>query len=165
MISFLKSSTKRVFHNISLSNLENVSQRNLRHDRARQWSFRVYGRRNFESFSTPCQSWCCLCGFDVWTGLHKKTLNTSMFCEQRHLLFCDFGNMSSSKKVCMPKLLQWKQKLQSTIFTAVLIVEDCYKSCCQYFNQIQIVIFITSNIYLLLNGYIYYWRCWWQSQG
>ena len=43
---------KRIFRDVSLSNLENVQQRNLRTDRARQCTFRVSGGTNFEHFAT-----------------------------------------------------------------------------------------------------------------
>ena len=42
---------KRLFRNESLCNLENVLQRNLRTDRAREYIFRVSGGINFENFS------------------------------------------------------------------------------------------------------------------
>ena len=43
---------KRVFSNVSLSNLESVLQRNLRTDIARKCMFKVSGSTNFENFST-----------------------------------------------------------------------------------------------------------------
>ena len=60
---------QRIFHNILLSNSENVSQKNLRTDRAREWNFRVSGGTNFEKFSTWCQPlwvWC------VYRPIQKK---------------------------------------------------------------------------------------------
>ena len=45
---FFKYPQKRVFHNVTLSNLENVLQRNLRTDRATDCIFWVFGGRNFE---------------------------------------------------------------------------------------------------------------------
>ena len=62
---------KRVFRNVSLSNLENVSQRNLRTDRAKDCIFKVSGGTNFWKFFRPC--WC-LRGFVVCTGLPPKKL-------------------------------------------------------------------------------------------
>ena len=59
---------KRVFRNQSLSNLENVLQRNLRTDKARECIFRVSEGTNFENFSA----------FDLCTGLPKKTLDMSL---------------------------------------------------------------------------------------
>lgn len=44
-----------MFRNVDLSNLENVLQRNLRADRARECVFRVSGGTNFEKFSPQRQ--------------------------------------------------------------------------------------------------------------
>ena len=63
---------KRVFRNVSLSNLENVLQGNLKTD-CQECMFRVSEGANFENFSAWHQSWWCLCGFDVCTGLPKKS--------------------------------------------------------------------------------------------
>ena len=63
---------KRVFQNISLSNLGNVLQRDLRTDRARESIFRVSGGTNFENLSTWGQPWWCLSGFDVCISLPQK---------------------------------------------------------------------------------------------
>ena len=53
--------------------MENVLQRNLRTDRARKCIFRVSGGTNFENFSSRRQPWRRLHGFDVCTGLPKRT--------------------------------------------------------------------------------------------
>ena len=58
---------KRVFRNVSLSNLENVLQRNLRTNRARECHRSTY----FENFSARRQPWWCLRGFDVCTSMPK----------------------------------------------------------------------------------------------
>ena len=61
-----------VFHNVSLSNMENILRRNLRMDRARECIFRESGGTRFEKFSTQRQPWWCPHGFDVCTSLPKK---------------------------------------------------------------------------------------------
>ena len=48
---------KTVFHNVTLSNLENVLQRHLRTDRARECIFTVTGGTNFEISSALRQPW------------------------------------------------------------------------------------------------------------
>ena len=51
MYEFFKNHPRgRVFHNVNLSNLENVLQKNLRTDRAREFIFRVFGDKNFEKY-------------------------------------------------------------------------------------------------------------------
>ena len=67
---------KRAFCNVSLSNLENVLQVNLRTDRARKCIFRVNVGTNFRDFLAQHQQWWCLREFDLYTGLPKKTLDT-----------------------------------------------------------------------------------------
>ena len=70
---FFKNHPQRVvFHNVNLSNLENVLQRNLRIDRARECIFKASGGTNFENVTAERQSRWCLCGFDVCTGLPQK---------------------------------------------------------------------------------------------
>ena len=55
-MNFLKNhSHKRVFCNVSLSNLENVLQRNLNTDITRDCTSRVSGGINLENFSAGCQ--------------------------------------------------------------------------------------------------------------
>ena len=56
-IIYEKELRKRVFCSESLSNFENVLQRNLRKDRARECIFTVSGGINLENFSAPPQSW------------------------------------------------------------------------------------------------------------
>ena len=46
---------KKVFCNVSLSNLENILQINLRTDGVRECIFRVSGGTNFENFSAQHQ--------------------------------------------------------------------------------------------------------------
>ena len=53
---FINHPRKRVFCNVSLSNLENLSQRNLRTKWAGECIFRVSGGTNFENFSARRQS-------------------------------------------------------------------------------------------------------------
>ena len=67
-----------MFRNVNLSNLENACQRNLRTESARECIYRASGGTGFENFSARRQPWWRLCGFDVCTGLRKKTLNTSL---------------------------------------------------------------------------------------
>ena len=71
-IFFFNHPWKRIFRNLSLNNLENVLQRNLKTERARECIFSVFGGTNFENFSTQHQQWWCLCGFHVCTGQSKK---------------------------------------------------------------------------------------------
>ena len=54
---FLNHPRKRVFQNVSLSNLGNGLQKSLRTDRARESIFRVPGGKNFENFTALCQPW------------------------------------------------------------------------------------------------------------
>ena len=63
----------KVFRYVNLSNLENVLQRNLRTDRARQCIFTASGGAIF--FGSAQTRWN-LGGFDVCTSLSKKTLDT-----------------------------------------------------------------------------------------
>ena len=101
---------KRVFHNESLSNIENVLQRNLRTDRGREWIFRVSGGTNFEHFSARCQPWLHLHGFNVCTILPKKTLEMSLPTLQTTQNFLkkkkDKNWMRSVKKI---KNEQWQR--------------------------------------------------------
>ena len=64
-----------MFRNVNLNNLESVLQRNPRTDRAGECIFRASGGTNFENFPAQRQLWWCLRGFDVYTGLPKKTLD------------------------------------------------------------------------------------------
>ena len=43
----------------------------------RECILRASGGKKFENLTPQHQTWCHLCGFDVCTGLPKKTLNTS----------------------------------------------------------------------------------------
>ena len=70
----LKIIHRKVLHNVSLSNLENVLQRNLTRVNARECIFRVSKGTNFENFSTWCQPWWHLHWLDVCTSLPKKTM-------------------------------------------------------------------------------------------
>ena len=63
---------KGVFQNVSLSNLENVLQRDLRTGRARESIFRVSGGTDFENISAWGQPWWCLSWFDVCISLPQK---------------------------------------------------------------------------------------------
>ena len=75
MYEFYKNHPRRgAFHNVNLSNLENV----LRTDRAGECILREFRGTNFENFSDQLQPWWRLCGLDVCTGLLKKTLDTSL---------------------------------------------------------------------------------------
>ena len=79
---------KRVFRNVSLSNMANVLQRNLRTDRARGCIFRVPGGTNFGNFSARCQPLWRLSGFDECTGLPGlDTSLTKKFNKLNQLLY------------------------------------------------------------------------------
>ena len=67
-----------MFSNVNLSNLENVLQRNLKKDRAKECIFRASGGTNLENSPSRHQPWGQLCGLDVYTGLPKKSLETSL---------------------------------------------------------------------------------------
>ena len=69
---FLNHPRKRVFQNVSLSNLGNGLQKSLRTDRARESIFRVPGGKNFENFTALCQPWWQLWAFDICNSLLKK---------------------------------------------------------------------------------------------
>ena len=73
MISLKNHPQERVFHNVNLSNLGNVLQRNLRTDRARQCIFRASEDTNLENSPSGCQTWWHLYGFNVCTGMPKKS--------------------------------------------------------------------------------------------
>ena len=66
-----------VLGNVNLNCLENLLKRNLGTDSAREGIFRTFGGTNFENVPAWCQSWWCLCGFDVYTSLPKKRLDMS----------------------------------------------------------------------------------------
>ena len=83
-MNFKNHQCKRVFCNVSLSDLENVLQRNLRTDRAKECIFRVSGGTNFENLSTRCQPFWCLCGFNVCTCQPKRNLDVSLFMDLDH---------------------------------------------------------------------------------
>ena len=71
-----------MFHNVNLSNLENVLQRNLVTDRARECTFGLCGGTNFENLPTWCQTWCHLFVLNVCTSLPQNTLDTSLMMSQ-----------------------------------------------------------------------------------
>ena len=77
-MNILKIIYEEVFRNIYLTNLENVFQRNLRTGKARECIFRASGGTNFENLPVRRRPWRCLLGFDVYTGLPKKAVDTSM---------------------------------------------------------------------------------------
>ena len=68
---------KRIFRNVNLSNLENVLQRNLRTDRAREYIFRISVSTNFENFFAQRQPWWRLRRFNVCPGLPHKNLDVT----------------------------------------------------------------------------------------
>ena len=71
---FFKNHPQRgVFHNINLSNLEDALQRNIYTGRVRMCIFRACGGTNFENCPVQQQPWRRLNGFDVRTGLTKKS--------------------------------------------------------------------------------------------
>ena len=86
-----------LFCNVNLSNLENVLQRNLRTSRACECIFCV-SAANFQKFSSQCQPWWYLCGFDVtdwltnwltnWLILYSRrtSYNTSKLEESKGIL-------------------------------------------------------------------------------
>ena len=59
---------KRIFWNASLNNLENVLQRSVRKDRARECIFRVSGSTNFDNCSGWYQPWWHLCSAQKNSG-------------------------------------------------------------------------------------------------
>ena len=71
------------------SNLENVLQKNLRTNRAREYIFRASEGTNFENFPAPCQPWGGLFGFSLFMVLLKKTLDMSLVA-YRISLFLNF---------------------------------------------------------------------------
>ena len=77
-MNFLNIIHKEVFCNVSLSNLKNVLQRNLRTDRARECILKVSGGTNFKNFYALRQPSWRLRGFDVCIGVPKKPLDTSL---------------------------------------------------------------------------------------
>ena len=91
---------KRAFCNVSLSNLENVLQVNLRTDRARKCIFRVYGDTNFRDFLAQHQQWWCLREFDLYTGLLKKTLDTLLVTIKILSFQYALNLLETSKKNC-----------------------------------------------------------------
>ena len=70
---------RRVFHDVNLSNLESVLQRNLRTDRAWEWIFKVFGCTDFGNICPRHQQWWHIHGFDACTHLPKKTLDMSLW--------------------------------------------------------------------------------------
>ena len=76
---FKNHSGRKVFRNLNLGNLENVLQRNVGTDGARECIFRA-SRHKFSRFVclAPAMPWCFLHVFDDCTGLPKKTLDTSL---------------------------------------------------------------------------------------
>ena len=67
-----------MLRNVKLSNLENVLQRNLIADSARECIFRAFGGTNFENVPTQHEPWWCLREFDVYTGVPKIILDTPL---------------------------------------------------------------------------------------
>ena len=67
-----------IFDNVALSNLENALQTNLRTGRTREYILRVSEGTNFENLHTWLQPWWYLLGFNVYTSLPKKALDTSL---------------------------------------------------------------------------------------
>ena len=62
-----------MLRNVNPIYLENVLQRNLRTDCARECIFRASGGTNFESFPSDYQPWLCPFEFDVCGSLLKET--------------------------------------------------------------------------------------------
>ena len=71
---FFKIIHKKVFRNVSLSNLENVIQRNLRTNRAKVCILEYLETEISKIFAWH-QPWWYLCGFDMCTCLPQKTLD------------------------------------------------------------------------------------------
>ena len=67
---------RRLFCNVSWSNLKNVLKRNLRTYRTREWTFGGSGGTNSGNLTNWCQPCWCLCWFDVFTHLPKRALDT-----------------------------------------------------------------------------------------
>ena len=79
-----------MFRNVNFINLENVLQKNLRTDMARECIFRAFGVTNL-IFSAWCKTWWSSHGFNVSSSLPKKTLDTSLTL----VIFCgNHKNMS-----------------------------------------------------------------------
>ena len=75
---FKNHSGRKVFRNLNLGNLENVLQRNVGTDGARECIFRASEGTSFQNLSVWRQPWCFLHVFDDCTCLPKKTLDTSL---------------------------------------------------------------------------------------
>ena len=67
---------RRLFCNVSWSNLKNVLKRNLRTYRTREWTFGGSGGTNSGNLTNWRQPCWCLCWFDVFTHLPKRALDT-----------------------------------------------------------------------------------------
>ena len=82
-----------MFRNGNLSNLEIVLQRNLRTDSARECIFRASGGTSFSNLPAWHQPWCCLCEFNICTGLPKKTLKMSLVLSRynQFVVSCQMG--------------------------------------------------------------------------
>ena len=81
---FFKNHSRRgKLHNVNLSNLENILQRNLRTHRAGKCIFWASGGTNFENISAQHQPWWQLHGFDVCTGLPQKSLPVYFWLQWR----------------------------------------------------------------------------------
>ena len=64
---------KGVFHNVNLSYLVNVLQRNLSTRRAGECIFRPSGGTNYENFPVQCQPWWRLPELDLCNDLPKNS--------------------------------------------------------------------------------------------
>ena len=84
---FKNHSWQIVFCNENLNNLENIFQRNLITDCARQCTFRVSGGTNFENLPAWHQPWCHFHVFDLCTGLAKETLDMSLRMSLQQQIF------------------------------------------------------------------------------
>ena len=69
---------RKVFHNVDLSNFENVLQRSIRRGRSRECIFRTFWGTDFKEFYARSQPWWRLSWVNLFTNLPKKALDISL---------------------------------------------------------------------------------------
>ena len=69
---------KKRFRNVNLSNLENIWQRKLRRDRARECIFRAFGGTNFVSFPLYASTIVVSFVFSIYVLVCQKTPDMSL---------------------------------------------------------------------------------------
>ena len=100
----------------------NVLQRNRRTNRDREYIFKASGNTNFEKFSTWCQPWCHLCGFNECTNLPQKACDKSLKEETAVQIFRQIGEMM--KKVAVNSKYYSEHCYTYYIFDNVFIPDD-----------------------------------------